>query len=181
MKFLTDFLPIILFFAAYKLADIYTATIVAIIATAAQIAWLRYKTGRVEPMQWLSLGLITIFGGATVFAQNEDFIKWKPTVLYALMGGALLLGQTIWKKNFIQKLLGNQIQMPDNAWRVLNFSWSGFFILMAFLNIWVAYEFDTDTWVNFKMFGGLGLMIVFIIAQALYMSRFMQEKSDNQK
>lgn len=180
MKLLTDFLPIILFFVAYKMADIYTATVVAIIATAAQIAWLRYKTGRVEAMQWLSLGLIVVFGGATLLAQNEDFIKWKPTVLYALMGGALLAGQIIWKKNLMQKLLGSQIQMPEHAWRVLNFSWAGFFVLMAVLNIWVAYTFDTDAWVNFKMFGGLGLMVVFVIIQALYMSRFMQDKSNHE-
>ena len=174
MKLLLDFFPIILFFAAFKLAGIYVATAVAIVATIAQIAWLRYSTGKVEPMQWVSLGVIVLFGGATIVAHNETFIKWKPTVLYWLMGGALFVGQVFFKKNFLKSLMGSQLQLPDAAWRVTTWSWTAFFAAMGLVNLWVAYNFDTDTWVNFKLFGGMGLMLLFVLAQALYLGRYMK-------
>lgn len=174
MKLLLDFFPIILFFAAFKLWDIYVATGVAIVATIVQIAWIRYSTGKVETMQWLSLGVIVLFGGATIVAQNETFIKWKPTVLYWLMGGALLLGQLVFKKNLLKSLMGAQMQLPEGAWRVMNWSWITFFAVMGVVNLWVAFAFDTNTWVNFKLFGGLGLMAVFVVAQALYLSRYAE-------
>ena len=176
MKLLIDFFPIILFFVAFKAWGIYVATGVAIVATIAQIAYIHFKHGKVEPMQWLSLGVIVLFGGATLLAQDENFIKWKPTVLYWLMGAALLVGQLLLRKNLIKSLMGGQVQLPDHAWNTLNWAWSGFFAAMGGLNLWIAYHFDTDTWVNFKMFGGLGLMLLFILVQAVYMSRFMQEK-----
>jgi intracellular septation protein len=178
MKLLIDFFPIIVFFAAFKLWDIYVATGVAIVATFAQIAWLRLRTGKIEPIQWLSLGVIVLFGGATILAQDETFIKWKPTVLYWLMGGALLAGQMFFGKNLLKSLMGSQMELPDVAWRAMNWSWIGFFAVMGVLNIWVAYQFDTNTWVNFKLFGGLGLMLVFVVAQALYLGRYM--KTDSQ-
>ena len=176
MKLLIDFFPIALFFAVFTLWGIYPATAVAIVATIVQIAYLRFKLGKVEPMQWVSLGVIVLFGGATLLAQDENFIKWKPTVLYWLMGAALLVGQLLLRKNLIKSLMGGQVQLPDHAWNTLNWAWSGFFAAMGGLNLWIAYHFDTDTWVNFKMFGGLGLMLLFILVQAVYMSRFMQEK-----
>ena len=176
MKLLIDFFPIALFFAVFKLWGIYPATAVAIVATIVQIAYLRFKLGKVEPMQWVSLGVIVLFGGATLLAQDENFIKWKPTVLYWLMGAALLVGQLLLRKNLIKSLMGGQVQLPDHAWNTLNWAWSGFFAAMGGLNLWIAYHFATDTWVNFKMFGGLGLMLLFILVQAVYMSRFMQEK-----
>ena len=175
MKFLLDFFPIALFFLAFKLFDIYTATAVAIAATLGQIAWLRFKTGRVEPMQWLSLGVIVVFGGATLLAHDETFIKWKPTVLYACMALALWGGWFLAKLNFIRQLLQAQLQLPDRAWQHLMHAWAAFFCVMAVLNLWVAYQFDTETWVNFKLFGGMGLMIVFVMGQALYLSRHMQD------
>ncbi|WP_048440699.1 septation protein A [Caenimonas sp. SL110] len=176
MKLLLDFFPIILFFIAFKFAGIYVATAVAIVATIAQIAWLRYSRGKVEPMQWISLGIIVLFGGATIISQNETFIKWKPTVLYWLMAATLASGQLFFRKNLLKSLMGAQLELPDNAWRVMNWSWIGFFTLMGIINLWVAYNFDTDTWVNFKLFGGLGLMAVFVVGQALYLGRYM--KSD---
>lgn len=176
MKLLIDFFPIALFFAVFKLWGIYPATAVAIVATIVQIAYLRFKLGKVEPMQWVSLGVIVLFGGATLLAQDENFIKWKPTVLYWLMGAALVVSQLVLRKNLIKSLMGGQVQLPDHAWNTLNWAWSGFFAAMGGLNLWIAYHFDTDTWVNFKMFGGLGLMLLFILVQAVYMSRFMQEK-----
>ena len=175
MKLLLDFFPIILFFVAFKVWGIYEATAVAMIATIGQIAWFRYKFGKVEPMQWVSLGVIILFGGATIVAQNETFIKWKPTVLYWLMAGTLAAGQLIFRKNLLKSLMGSQMQLPEPAWKVTNWSWIIFFTLMGVLNLWVAYNFDTDTWVNFKLFGGLGLMAVFVIGQALYLGRFMKD------
>lgn len=178
MKLLLDFFPIILFFIAFKVWGIYVATGVAIVATIAQIGWLRYKTGKVEPMQWVSLGVIVLFGGATIIAHNETFIKWKPTVLYWLMGGALVVGQMIFRKNLLKSLMGGQMQLPDAAWQVMNWSWTGFFAVMGVINLWVAYNFDTDTWVNFKLFGGIGLMLVFVVGQALYLGRYLKTETN---
>ena len=174
MKLLLDFFPIILFFVAFKVWGIYVATAVAIVATVVQIGWLRYKTGKVEPMQWVSLGVIVLFGGATIVAHNDTFIKWKPTVLYWLMAGTQAAGQLLFRKNLLKSLMGAQMQLPDAAWRVANWSWIAFFAVMGVLNLWVAFNFDTDTWVNFKLFGGLGLMAVFVVGQALYLGRYMK-------
>ena len=179
MKLLIDFFPIILFFAAFKAWGIYAATAVAIVATIVQIAYLRFKTGKVETMQWVSLGVIVVFGGATLLAHDENFIKWKPTVLYWLMGGALLVGLVLFKKNFIKSLMGAQMQLPDSVWNILNWAWTGFFAVMGMLNLWVAFNFDTDTWVNFKMFGGIGLMLAFVVGQALYLGRYLKEPEQN--
>ena len=175
MKLLLDFFPIILFFVAFKVWGIYAATGVAIVATVVQIVYLRMKTGKVEPMQWISLAVIVLFGGATLLAHDENFIKWKPTVLYWLMGAALLFGQVFLRKNFIKSLMGAQMQLPDSVWRTLNWTWTGFFAAMGLLNLWVAFTFDTDTWVNFKLFGGMGLMVVFVLAQAVFLSRHLKE------
>jgi intracellular septation protein len=161
MKLLLDFFPIILFFVAFKVWGIYVATGVAIVATVAQIGWLRYKTGKTEPMQWVSLGVIVLFGG---------------TVLYWLMAGTLAAGQLIFRKNLLKSLMGAQMQLPESAWRVTNWSWITFFSLMGVLNLWVAFNFDTDTWVNFKLFGGVGLMAVFVIGQALYLGRYTKSE-----
>ncbi len=174
MKLLLDFFPILLFFVAFKVAGIYVATAVAIVATVAQIAWIRWRTGRVETMQWLSLGVIVVFGGATLLAHSETFIKWKPTVLYWLMGGALVAGPLFFGRNFLKSLLGSQVTLQEDGWRVMNWSWSAFFGAMGAINLWVAYTFDTDTWVNFKLFGGIGLMLVFVLAQGLYLARYMK-------
>lgn len=179
MKLLIDFFPIILFFAAFKAWGIYAATAVAIVATIVQIAYLRFKTGKVETMQWVSLGVIVVFGGATLLAHDENFIKWKPTVLYWLMGGALLVGLVLFKKNFIKSLMGAQMQLPHSVWNTLNWAWTGFFAVMGVLNLWVAFNFDTDTWVNFKMFGGIGLMLAFVVGQALYLGRYLKEPEQN--
>ncbi|MBE7368232.1 septation protein A [Ramlibacter pallidus] len=178
MKLLLDFFPIVLFFAAFKLWDIYVATGVAIVATVAQIAWLKYSTGKIEPMQWLSLGIIVVFGGATILAHDETFIKWKPTVLYWLMGGALAGGMLFFRKNLLKSLMGAQMELPDHAWRAMNWSWVGFFALMGVLNLWVAFNFDTDTWVNYKLFGGLGLMALFVVGQAFYLGRHMKDPKE---
>jgi intracellular septation protein len=173
MKLLTDFLPIALFFITFKLAGIYVATAVAIAATLLQIGWLHFRHGKVETMQWVSLVIIVLFGGATLVFHDDTFIKWKPTVLYWLMGGALALGHLLFKRNFLQSLMGSQLELPTPVWLRLLWAWTGFFVLMGVLNLWVAYSFDLDTWVSYKLFGGMGLMLVFVVIQALYLSRFI--------
>jgi intracellular septation protein len=174
MKLLIDFFPIILFFAAFKVGGIYVATGVAIAATVLQIAWLRHSTGRIEPMQWVSLGVILVFGGATIALHNETFIKWKPTVLYWLMGASLMAGQLVFGKNLLKSVMGSQMELPEGAWRLANWSWIAFFAVMGALNLWVAFHYDTDTWVNFKLFGGMGLMVLFVIGQAIWLGRYVK-------
>ena len=182
MKLLLDFFPIILFFVAFKMADIYVATGVAIVATVAQIAWLRWRRGKVETMQWLSLGVIVLFGGATLIAHDETFIKWKPTILYWLMGGSLLLAQLIWRRNLIKSLIGDKVRMAEPAWTAMQRSWTVFFLFMGVLNLWVAYNFDTATWVDFKLFGGLGLMAVFVVGQSLWLGKHIEsDEAANQE
>lgn len=180
MKFLIDFFPILLFFAAFKVWGVFVATGVAIAATIAQIAYLRFKVGKVEPMQWISLGVIVVFGGATLHFHDESFIKWKPTVLYWVMAVVLLGGQWLFNKNLMQKLMSSQVQLPQAVWNTVNYSWALFFTIMGIVNIWVAYKYDLDTWVTFKMFGGLGLMLVFVIGQAMYLSRHIQQSPEDQ-
>ena len=176
MKFLVDLFPIALFFVTFKLAGIYVATGVAIAATLLQIGWLYFRNGKVEAMQWVSLVIIVLFGGATLLFHDDTFIKWKPTVLYWLMGGALVLGHWVMKRNFLQSLMGGQLELPDTVWLRLLWAWTVFFVLMGVLNLWVAYNFDLDTWVSYKLFGGMGLMLVFVVIQAFYLSRYI--KSD---
>ena len=176
MKFLFDLFPVILFFVAFKIAGIYIATAVAIAATFAQVAWLKLRKRKIEPMLWASLAIIVVFGGATLFLQDETFIKWKPTVLYwlfaAVLGGAALL-----RRNLIRAMLSQHMQLPDPVWSRLNLAWIGFFALMGVLNLYVAYNYSTDLWVNFKLFGGMGLMLVFVFAQALVIGKYAEEKT----
>ena len=178
MKLLMDFFPIALFFVAFKLAGIYVATGVAMAATLVQIAWLHFKHGKVEPMQWMSLGIITVFGGATLLTHNDTFIKWKPTILFWLMAGILIGGQLLMKKNFIKSLMSKQLALPDDIWQKLLWSWTVFFLVKGGLNLWVAYQFDTDTWVNYKLFGSMGIMLLFVLGQGVYLSRHVTSDSD---
>ena len=176
MKILFDLFPILLFFVAYKVADIYVATGVAILASVAQIGWLKLRGRPIEVMQWVSLGIIVVFGGMTLVFHDETFIKWKPTVLYALFAGALVVGRAFFGRNLIKSVMGAQLTLPEPIWHRLSLAWTVFFVAMAALNLLVAYRFSTDVWVNFKLFGTMGLTIAFVIAQALYLGRYVQEE-----
>jgi len=178
MKLLFDLFPVVLFFVAFKLFDIYTATAVAIAATFLQIGWLKWKRRRVDTMMWISLVIIVVFGGATLALHDETFIKWKPTVLYWLFGAVIAVAQSLFRRNLVRAMLGEQVRMPDVAWARLNWSWAAFFAFMGAANLYVAFNFSTDTWVNFKFFGGLGLMLVFVLLQALFFARHMEEKKE---
>lgn len=178
MKWLFDLFPVILFFVAYKLAGLYTATAVAIAATFLQIGWLRLRSRAVEPALWLSLGVIVVFGGATLLLHDEMFIKWKPTVLYLMFTVGLVVAHACFGRNPMRALMGRQITLPDGVWRGLNYAWAAFFAMLAVVNILVAQNFSTDAWVNFKLFGVTALMLVFVFAQALVLSRYAEAADD---
>jgi intracellular septation protein len=176
MKFLFDLFPVILFFVAYKLADLYVATGVAIAATFAQIAWLLFRGRKIDTMLWVSLVVITVFGGMTLLLHDEAFIKWKPTILYWAFAATLLGGVVFRRKNLIRILMAGQMDLPDAAWDKLNWAWMGFFVFMGIINLLVAFNFSTDDWVNFKLFGATGLTLVFVLAQGLLLSKHIEEK-----
>jgi len=176
MKFLFDIFPVVLFFIAFKFYGIYVATAVAIAASFVQIAWVWLRHRKVENMLWVSLGVIVVFGGATLLLQNETFIKWKPTVLYWLFSAALTVGAVAFKKNLVRTMMEKQVTLPDLVWNKLLASWIAFLLAMGALNLFVAYNFSTDAWVNFKLFGGIGLMVVFVVLQALMLARYVEDK-----
>jgi intracellular septation protein len=178
MKFLSDVLPVLLFFVAFKFYGIYTATAVAITATALQIGWFKARRRRIEPMMWISLVIIVVFGGATLAFHDETFIKWKPTVLYWLFAAAILGAELLLRRNLIRSMLAEQVHMPEPAWARLNRSWAGFFAFMGAANLYVAYNFSTDAWVNFKLFGGMGLMFAFVALQAVFLARYVEDKKE---
>jgi intracellular septation protein len=176
MKFLFDLLPVVLFFVAFKLANIYVATATAIATTFVQVAWLKLRGKRVSPMLWASLAIIAVFGGATLLLQNEIFIKWKPTVLYWLLGAVLAGAALLFRRNLVRVMLSEQVRLPDPVWDRLNWSWVAFFAFMGALNLYVAYNYPTDLWVNFKLFGGMGLMLLFVVVQAFFLARHVDDK-----
>ena len=199
MKFLFDLLPVILFFGVYKLAGanedaafqmagawlgdgvtakqvpILLATVVAILATFGQIAWVWARHRKVDTMLWVSLGIIVVFGGATLFFHNPTFIKWKPTALYWLFGAVLAGSALLFRRNLIRRMLEAQIQLPDAVWERLNLAWAAFFFAMGGINLYVAYSFSEEAWVNFKLFGGMGLMLAFVLAQSFFLSKYLEE------
>ncbi len=177
-KIIFDFLPLILFFVALKLGDIYIATKVAMAATVLQIIWLKVKRQRIEASHWLNLIVIVLFGGLTIYLQDENFIKWKPTVLYwifaLIIAGALLISNN----NLIKRLMGTQITLPEPVWTKLAYSWSAFFALMGILNLFVAFSgyFTIDQWATFKVFGLTILLIAFVIGQSLVLAKYMRDE-----
>lgn len=175
MKMLFDFLPIALFFVAYKIWGIFVATGVAIVTSLIQVCgyWLKFR--KTETMQLITLAAVALLGGATIFFHNETFIKWKPSVIYWIFGAIFVFTQFFGKKTLIQRIMAHQMTLPENIWRNVNLSWGIFFTLMGFANMYIAFHFSTDTWVNFKLFGALGCMLVFIVLQSLYMAKYMSE------
>jgi intracellular septation protein len=176
MKFLFDLLPVLAFFVAFQVAGIYVATAVAIATTFVQVAWLKLRGKHVGAMLWASLAIIVVFGGATLVLQDETFIKWKPTVLYWLLGVVLGGATLLFRRNLVRAMLSEQVQLPDPVWSRLNWSWVGFFVFMGALNLYVAYNYSTDLWVNFKLFGGMGLMLAFVVVQAFVLARHVEDK-----
>jgi intracellular septation protein len=203
MKFLFDLFPVVIFFSVFKWgeghadsaqslvqqylsglvngasandqAPIMLATAVFMVATLAQIGYLLIRGKKVDTMLWVSFVIISVFGGATIYFHNDAFIKWKPTVLYWCFGGALLGSQALLGKNLIRLMMEKQINLPDLIWQRLSLAWAAFFTLMGGINLYVAFNFPTATWVNFKLFGFTGLMFVFVIAQSLFLSKYVKD------
>ena len=179
MKMLFDIFPVILFFIAFKVFDIYVATAVAIGATFAQIGWVWFRRRKVDNMLWVTLAVITIFGGATLLLKDDTFIKWKPTVLYWLFGSVLAVSALAFRKNLVRSMMEKQVSLPDEIWSRLLASWIGFFAVMGALNLYVAYNYSLDAWVNFKMFGSIGLMLAFVLLQAAMLAKHVQDKNES--
>jgi intracellular septation protein len=201
MKLLFDLFPVILFFVTFKYygsnpegaadllgsllgsavldvkqAPILLATVVVIVATMAQIAWVHFRHGKVDKMLWISLVLVTVFGGMTLIFQDETFIKWKPTILYWVFAGTMAFSALVLKKNPIKAMLGEQMTLPETVWDKVNLSWIAFFLFMGALNLIVAFNFSTDIWVDFKLFGGMGLLLLFVFGQGLMLSKYVEDK-----
>jgi len=205
MKVLFDLFPVLLFFIAYTGAKrapdtasamvssllgalgagasinaeqgpILLATAVAIVATMFQVGWLLLRKRKVDTMLWISLAIIVVMGGATLLLRDPTFIKWKPTVLYWAFAVVLLGADLLLKKNMIRTMMQAQMSLPDAVWTRLNLSWVAFFALMGVANLYVAYHYSESTWVNFKLFGGIGLMVVFVVIQGLMLSRFLESE-----
>ena len=208
MKFLFDLLPVILFFATFKVSEgrkeataellgnifgavglagafppdqspILLATVVVILATCAQIAWVWWRHGKVDKMLWISLGLVVVLGGMTIVLRDDTFIKRKPTVLYWIFAVVQVVSATLFGKNLIRAMLEAQVDAPEHVWVKLNLAWAAFFACMGAANLFVALSFPTDIWVNFKLFGTMGLMFTFIIAQGLWLNRYVDQPPAN--
>lgn len=210
MKLLFDFFPIILFFVSYYQAKFFIentfigqlinpdkpdfinatilATAVAIIASFAQVGYHWFKARKFERMHIFSLVLITVLGSITIFLGNPAFIQWKPTVLNWLFAIVFLGSMVIGDNPIIQRAMGEQISLPENVWKTLNLSWVVFFFISGTANLYVAFYYNLsateqdrmDTWVNFKLFGLMGLTIIFVILQAIYLSRHIIEEDDDE-
>ncbi len=205
MKLFFDFLPIILFFGVFKIADlnpdaaarfatdhlgfavsggavgldeapVLLATVIVMVATLVQIALLLLARRKIDTMLWVTFGLIVVLGGATIWFHDPTFIKWKPSALDWAMALALWASQAFFGKNLLQALVGEQLELPKPVWRRLNLAWIAFFVLMGVLNLYVAYTYSTSTWATFKVFGLTGLMLVFMVVQGFYISRFMKNE-----
>jgi intracellular septation protein len=208
MKFLFDLFPIVLFFGVFRWgeshkqeagafaaqylsafvaggivsaeqAPIMLATVVGIVATALQIGYLLLRGKKVDGMLWVSAAVIAVMGGLTIYLHDENFIKWKPTILYWLFGLVLLVAQVFWKKNLMRKVMEETIKLPDAVWGKLVYAWMAFFLAMGLLNLFVAfvvYKADTSAWVSFKLFGFTGIFFAFIVGQTLFLSKYIKEE-----
>ncbi len=178
MKIFADFLALILFFFTYWLTKdfrIATAVAVAIGVVQAGYSWFKYK--KLETMQWISLALIIVFGGATIIFNNPVFITWKPTLLFWAMGLSILISHLV-GKNGIKLLLGKELSLPDFVWQKLAYIWTAFFAVMGIINLAVAYQFSFDQWVTYKTFGSMGLMFVFFVAQSFYLAKYLPKEAE---
>ena len=178
MKFLFDLFPIVLFFVAYKMYDIYVATAVAIGAAFVQTCLFWLKNRKFEKMHVITLAILVVFGGLTLILRDPVFIKWKPTVVNWLFGVTFLGSRFIGDKTLVERMMSHAITAPVPVWQRLNWAWVTFFIAMGILNIYVAYNFSEETWVNFKLFGMMGLTLVFVFGQAFYLSRYMETEEE---
>lgn len=179
MKFLFDLIPVILFFVGFKLYDIFTATAIAIGATIALIIYAKIRHGVVEKMLLVNGAIISVLGGVTLLLHDKTYIMWKPTVLYWLLAAVLLIANLFFKKNFIQQMMGKMLDAPTAVWNKLNLAWVVFLIILGFVNLYVAFNYSEDTWVNFKLFGVTSIMFIFIIVQTLLLKQYLIEPAES--
>jgi intracellular septation protein len=209
MKFIFDLLPIFLFFVSFKWAEgrkaevadwmtqhlgfmvsggvvglteapVLLATVVVIAGTLAQVITLKLLRKPIDKMLWVGLAVVVVLGGLTLWFHSELFIKWKPTIIYWLMGVGLLIGEVFMKRDVLSQMMGGQISAPDAVWRRLTWAWVTFFLSMGVLNLYVAFNYSTDLWVTFKMWGTLGLLLVFTLVQGVYLSKHMEPVAEGQ-
>ena len=174
MKLLFEFLPLILFFVAFKWQGIYVATGVAIATAVLQFAWMRLRGQPISTMQWISLGVICIFGGATLLLADDFYIRLKPTVLYWVCALTLLVGRLFFRANWLQKVMpASELPLPDHVWQRLTWAWIAFFTFMGSLNLYVGFNYSLDTWANFKVWWSMGIILAFSLAQGVYMARHL--------
>jgi intracellular septation protein len=171
MQFLLDLLPVIAFFVAYKLTDIYVATGVLIVGVLIQTAWSWVRHRKVSPMLLTSAVLVLVFGGLTLAIHDPTFIKWKPSIVNWLFAGAFLASQYLSGPTIVQRLMGENVTLDAGSWKRLNLAWVAFFLVAGTLNLYVAFRYDEATWVNFKLFGLMGLTLVFALAQGVWIAR----------
>lgn len=178
MKQLLEFFPILLFFIAYKTYDIYIATYVVIAATFVQVlyAWIKHK--KVETMQLITLALVIVFGGATIYLHDEQYLKWKFSIIEWLFGLAFLGSHFFGERTFIERMMSNNLTLPKPIWKRLNFSWASFFISVGFINVYVMFNFNTDDWVTFKTFVAPGLMVAFMIVQMAFLYKYIPDEKE---
>jgi intracellular septation protein len=181
MKPLFDLFPVILFFVAYSLTnDIYVATAVIIPAALAQLIYVWVRHRRLDKMLLFSTVLVLVMGGLTLYLHDKSFIMWKPTVLYWFFAVLLSASLVFAKKNLIRSLLEKEIRAPDHVWNVLNWTWVAFCIALGAANLYIAYNFSERLWVMFKVWGTPGVILVFVVIQALFLARFAEEKKSSE-
>jgi intracellular septation protein len=178
MKQFFDFIPLLVFFAVYKFYDIYTATAALMVVTVLQIAITWFTLRKLEKMHLITLAMVLVFGGFTLFFHDDAFIKWKVTVINLLFSAALLVSQFVLKKPLIKQMLGKEMQLPDAIWSRVNLAWAGFFAVAAATNTYIAFHLPQEVWVNFKVFGLLGMTLLFTVATVFYLYRHLPAEQE---
>ena len=178
MQLFIEYFPLLVFFIINSIAGIYWATGSLIVAAFVQIFYYKIKKEKIPAKQWIIFGLIVVFGGLTIYLQNDAFLKWKVTIINAFFAGALLVSNTFFEKNIIKEFLGESLSLPENIWSRLNIAWALFFLFCSGLNYYIAFNYDLDTWVNFKVFGLTGLMFLFSITSMLFLYKYLPLEED---
>ncbi len=178
MQLFIEYFPLLVFFIINSIAGIYWATGSLIVAAFVQIFYYKFKKEKIPAKQWIIFSLIVVFGGLTIYLQNDAFLKWKVTIINAFFAAALLVSNTLFKKNIIKEFLSESLSLPENIWSRLNLAWALFFLFCSGLNYYIAFNYALDTWINFKVFGLTGLMFIFSITSILFLYKYLPIEED---
>ena len=178
MHAILEYLPLIIFFVFYKFFDVYWATASLIVTSALQIFYYMIKKEPVPKRNWIFFALIVVFGGLTIFLQDDDFLKWKVTIINGIFAFVLFISDVVFKKNLLKQLIGENLTLPEKIWSRLNLSWAIFFAVCGVLNIYIASNYSLDTWVNFKVFGLTAMTFIFAIASVLTLYKYMPKDDE---